>query len=901
MRDVSLWKAFEATTTRFAGRTAIEVQRPNSVERWTYRELHDAAVVRARWLAATGIVAGERCAILADNDASWCAAYLAILCGGAVAVPLDTSYSAEEISTIVRDASVRVVFVNERLAPVAREALRRTTGVLVCVLSGEPCDTGAAGLKPSPYESQSSDIAATLYTSGTTGGPKGVVLSHGNLIAERSAAIAVVDVTENDSVLGVAPLFHAFAQLANLLLPLLAGARVVFLETIDAPDVVRALSQHRITIVAGLPQSIDSVHQHVMAEVRRGGFLKRSLFTMLMGLNVRLRSIGVNVAPALFRNVHDVTGSQLRFFLVGGSKLDPVISRDFYALGLTVLQAYGLAEASGIATITVPDDAPSDDVGRALPGQEVRIMPSDDPDLDGEVAIRGPIVMQGYFNRPDATNAVMRDGWLLTGDLGRLDARGRLTITGRSKEVIAFATGTNLYPEEIESCYRKSPFVKEICVVRLARDGDPTTERLYAVVVPDMELMAARRIANAGDLIRFEMEGQSIHLPPEQRVHGYEVWFKPLPRTATRMLKRYEVERRLLQKQRDTAAATAPARGPDEWVDDPHANAVADLLARRANRNRGSVPSVAVGLQAGCPAIQLDSNLEVDLGFDSLERVELLTELEQRFGIKVSDENSHNILTVEQLIEIARPGAPAGAASTTEDPWATLLRDLPPESDPTLGSLLERRPVSGRLFFALLRVLCFAMPRVQATGVDRLPLQGPYIISPNHQSYLDPFFVCAALPYRIAAQLFFVGAAEYFESPITAWLARQCNLVPVDPDANLVPAMKAGAFGLSHGKILVLFPEGERSIDGTVKHFKKGAPILSRHLGVPVVPVAVDGVFAIWPRNRAINWRLLLPWSGHRVRIAFGEPIAFETSCPHGDAAAALRGKVQAMWEALGD
>jgi long-chain acyl-CoA synthetase len=191
-------------------------------------------------------------------------------------------------------------------------------------------------------------------------------------------------------------------------------------------------------------------------------------------------------------------GRDMRLLITGGSKFDPVIGRDLYALGFTILQAYGLTETSAAASITTPDEAGLDTVGRPLPGVEMNI-------VDGEIAIRGPIVMQGYFNRPAATAEAIKDGWFHTGDLGRIDNHGRITITGRKKDVIVLASGKNIYPDEIEANYRKSPFIKEICVMGLADSGRPTSERLYAVVVPDMELLRAKRIVNAGDIIRFEM------------------------------------------------------------------------------------------------------------------------------------------------------------------------------------------------------------------------------------------------------------------------------------------------------------------------------------------------------------------------------------------------------------
>jgi long-chain acyl-CoA synthetase len=184
------------------------------------------------------------------------------------------------------------------------------------------------------------------------------------------------------------------------------------------------------------------------------------------------------------------------------------------------------------------------------------------------------------------------------------------------------------------------------------------------------------------------------------------------------------------------------------------------------------------------------------------------------------------------------------------------------------------------------------------SGVENLPADGAFILSPNHQSYLDPFMICTALPYGVFERFFFVGAVEYFETSLTRWLARRINLIPVDPDSNLIPAMKAGAFGLKHGKILVLFPEGERSIDGTVKKFKKGAPILSQHMHVPIVPVAIKGVYELWPRNRGINWSLVWPWSGHHVDIVIGKPMSFDENADYNATASQLRDRVDQMWQA---
>ena len=862
---------FAGTVERFGERTAVEIQRPDRVDAFTYRQLCGMASAWATHFASLGIAAGDRCAILSHNDAHWCAAYLGMLQLGAIAVPLDTNYSAEQVTKIVADSGAKRLVVSDKLKEKAVHA-----GVPLENLHQVPSASGSHATGPA----SPSQPAVILYTSGTTSDPKGVVLTHANLLAERDAAFAVVDVTDKDAILGVLPLFHSLAQLANLLLPFAVGARVVYLETLNSADLVKALSARRITIFACVPQFFYLIHQRVTQQVEKSGVLTRIIFKLLLALNFRLRRMGANLGRAFFGKVHDVMGRDMRLLVTGGSKFDPLVGKDLYSLGFTILQAYGLTETSAAASINTPDEAHIDTVGRALPGVEIKI-------VDGEILIKGANVMQGYYNRPEATAEVLKDGWFYSGDLGRMDDQGRITITGRKKEMIVLASGKNIYPEEIEAQYRKSPFVKEICVMGLADPGRPTSERLYAVVVPDMDLLRERKIVNAGDMIRFEMESQAVGLPAHKRVLGYDIWFEPLPRTTTQKIKRHEVEKRLREKQRTASSdAAAPLASADqEWMEQPHASAVIGVIKARAKDGSRLAP---------------DANLELDLGLDSMERVELLTELEQKFSVKVPPAVAQQIFTVRQLsVALESAGPSEGAASPAAQSWSVLLGDLPPAGDPVLGGLLEPKPVMSRLFFAAGRVAGPLVGRVALTGLENLPATGAYIICPNHQSFLDPFLLCSALPFSIYRQLFYVGAVEYFSTPLTRWFARAINLVPVDADSNLVPAMQAGAFGLKHGKVLVLFPEGERSVDGTVKKFKKGAPILAQHLHVPIVPVAIKGIHEIWPRGKGINWALVAPWSGHRVRIEIGKPMTFAEDADYNDTARRLRDRVDELWQQL--
>jgi long-chain acyl-CoA synthetase len=889
----NFWEVFEAAARRFPDNVAVEVQRQDQLEAVTYRQLHDMAEAVAGWLRTQGTVIGDRCAILADNDARWCAAYLGMLRIGAVAVPLDTNYSPAQVQTVLTASGARRLFCGTRLLDVARLALAAGPVPLVRMYGdgADPAPSvdaiiGApAGPPLPPSPAAGHDPAVILYTSGTTSDPKGVVLTHGNLAAERESAFAVIHVTERDAVLGVLPLFHSLAQMANLLLPFAVGARVVYLETLNTTALLTALAERRITIFACVPQFFYLIHQRVTGEVAKGGLVTRIMFRLLLSANLQLRRAGLNIGRLAFAKVHRVLGGSMRLLITGGSKFDPAVGRDLYGLGFTILQAYGLTETSGAATISAPDEAHIDAVGRVLPGNELRILPPEGDAEDGEIAIRGPIVMPGYFNRPEATAEVMRDGWFLTGDLGRLDAAGRLTITGRRKEMIVLASGKNIYPEEIEAHYRRSTVIKEIAVMGVTRPEEPTTERLHAVIVLDQDVLRARRIANAGDLLRFEMEGLSAGLPAHKRVLGYDVWFEPLPRTTTGKLRRFEVQRRWTAQAttRQAESAVPPDAVDQAWLDDPHVGAAIALVSRRAKTGA---------------AVRPDANLELDLGLDSMERVELLTELEQRFSHKVPEAAAHEIATVRQLVDALRSSGPAGGGGAVDEAWSTLLRRLPPGDDPTLRPLLAAK-TAVPVLWAAARLFRLLVTRVRVQGLEHLPAWGPYLLCPNHQSFIDPFVLGGVLPYRTFRDMFAVGAAEYFQSPLMAWVARQINVVPVDADASLVPAMKAGAFGLTHGKVLLLFPEGERSIDGTVKRFKKGAPILAQHLRVPIVPVALRGLYEIWPRGSGIDWRLVWPWSGHRVRIEVGPPIAVAEDESYGDAAVRLRDTVDAMWQRI--
>jgi long-chain acyl-CoA synthetase len=912
-------EAFAATVGSHAERTAVEVQRRDAVEALTFAELARLGEhARARF-AAKGLGRGDRCVILAENDARWCAAFLGVLQTGAVAVPLDTNYAPKQIARLVEDCGARLLAASPRMEAAAREAVAQVAGAgaekaaacAVLPLTGDGSSTGAAGQFP-PCPAGREDPAVILYTSGTTADPKGVVLTHGNLLSELEGIVRTVHLDERDAILGVLPLYHALALVANLILPFSIGARVVYLETLNTTELLRALQERGITAMCCVPQFFYLIHQRVREQVAAGGLAQRAAFRVLLRLNAGLRRVGVNLGPRLFARVHRALGPRMRLLVTGGSRLDPEIGRDLYAMGFNIMQAYGLTECTGGATVTRPGDRHVETVGQALYGVEVKIGPreasGDGEFADGEVLIRGPIVMPGYYNRTDATAEALRGGWLATGDLGVMDRQGRVRITGRRKEIIVLSSGKNIYPEEVEAHYLRSPCIKEICVMGLERPGEPAAERLHAVVVPNLEVMRERKVVNMRDVLRFEIESQSVGLPSHKRVLSFEVWTEDLPRTTTRKLRRFEIaakaRERAASAAREEAAGPALSESDAAWLALPEVARAMEVIVQ-ASKEKGP--------------LHPDANIELVIGLDSMERVELLVRLEEMFGTTVPDEVRQKIYTVRELVEAVLPaeGGPGGAAAGTRtgDAWSRLLAQGPggvPEDDPLLQGLLEPRAAVFAALYAgarVLRALARVLFGLRLSSLENFPRAGTFLLSPNHQSFLDMFLLAGALPWHAFRRMFFVGASEYYATPLRRKVARAVNVIPVDPDANLVRAMQAGAFGLRHGKMLVLFPEGERSVDGEIKTFRKGAAILSSHLRVPVVPVAIRGAFEFWPRARGFQWRRCLPGGG-RIRIAIGRPIPPPEPLPagsaRGDAEAryaaatqALRSAVEEMWEKL--
>jgi len=909
----TFYDRFVECAERWPDNVALELQRHDHIESCTYAELRRMAESVGRWISENGYAHGSRLAIVADNHPRWVAAYLGIIAAGCTVVPFDTALHADQLAKLLKDSGTSTLFCDAKHAQASREATanlnigivlmdperkalhsihERWLGNLPAIFDGGPG-------KFQPVPAAPDDLAALLYTSGTTADPKGVMLTHANFLGEVEAVFNWVNIGPTDALLGVLPMFHVLAQMANLLLPLVKGSRVVYLETLNTTELLRALQERNITAFAVVPQFFYLIHERIFQAVGKRGAVTQKVFHGLVGVNRALRRVGINAGPILFSKIYETLGKNMRYLVTGGSRFDPEIATDFRDLGIDVLQAYGLTETTAAVFANSPGNNVIGSVGKALKGIEAKIVDTqpqeDGGPATGEIALRGAVVMKGYWNRPDATASVLRDGWFYTGDLGYFDTHGNLFLTGRKKELIVLSNGKNIYPEEVEAHYLKSPYIKELAVMGLEGKPGGGRERLHAVIVPNFDVLRQKKIVNAKEVIRFDIEGLSQQIASTKHIGSYEIWQEDLPRTTTRKIKRFEVEKRVKANQArgvddDSGLSAEPGLSADEmaWLDQPDVQRALKIV-------RATTPTAPATLRP-------THNLELDLGLDSMQRIELLSHLEAQLGGNVEEAQLAGIYTVRELVDAVLQSAASGAGvagtKKTFAGWKAILAEEPEPSD--VLPLTRPQPIGAAFWYMvsrLIQVIALDRFHLHVRGIEKLPKSGPYIISSNHQSFLDPAVLASVLPLRVFDKVFALGTSEIFGAGFMLRLARSLRVVVVDPDASLIPAMRAGAFGLRQERPLILYPEGERSIDGTPRIFKKGAAILSIHMQVPIMPVAIEGFHQAWPRNK--------PFQGFRpLKMVFGDPILPPPESQASEAAyekltAELKARVVEMWEGL--
>ncbi len=541
-----LLELFETSTKRHATRVAMRIERDGRKEQYTYADLRELATRAAGFLAANGIKPGSRVMLVSHNAPEWGMSYFGVLKAGASCIPVDPESSTEEIVNFARAGEASGIVLSQKMTeehPLLRARLTEEgiaspmwTFDEVFAIPDEQTEDERLALLPSRVTAQS--LASLIFTSGTTGRPKGVMLSHRNLTSMVSMLSSVFDMSTKDGVLSVLPLHHTFEFSTGFLTPLSRGAQITYLPELTGDALAKAIKNGHVTGMVGVPALWELLHRRIKNKLYERSDLIGKTADGLIKANAWLRDkTPLNLGPLVFYPIHEGLGGRIRYFISGGSALSEKIQKDFQGLGFTILEGYGLTEASPVLTVTRPDKLLTGSVGRPLPGVEVRIA---DPDATGvgEVIARGPNVMLGYYSDEAATRSALVERWLYTGDLGKIDDDGNLYLVGRSKEIIVDTNGKNVYPDELEEIYSNSPYVKELSIVGLA---DGIGEKVACLVVADDEYDIALSREELRRQVEEHFREVSASLPYYKRVKVLQFTEDELPRTATRKVKRAEI------------------------------------------------------------------------------------------------------------------------------------------------------------------------------------------------------------------------------------------------------------------------------------------------------------------------------------------------------------------------
>jgi len=809
----------------------------------TYRDLLRYTRAIASYLIGLGIKPGDRMAIISENRYEWCATYLAILMAGGTAVPLDAQLGEGEIRTLVSDSGAVLLFHSNRTGQNVKVSVKSVNFDSHEFL--KVCTTRETASCP---ETSGDDLASLVYTSGTTGIPKGVMLTHRNLCSDAKAIEEARIMTSEDSMLSILPLHHTYACMCTFLVPLFLGITITYPPGMKGPELMSTTKEKDISILLAVPLLLELIRNGILRKMEgMNPAVSSIIFLLLRTCGVVRKRTGINMGKPLFKSLHRGFGSRFRFFASGGARLDPKVMEDLEALGFTVIEGYGLTETSPVVTFNPIKKRKAGSAGKPLPTVEIKIInPSETG--EGEIAIRGPMVMKGYYRNAEATAKVIQDGWFLSGDLGCLDHEGYLFITGRVKEVIVLSSGKNIYPEDVEREYLKIPLVKEICVTALEERG--MVESLKGVIVPDLDLAKRERIGNLQESLKWEINKVSSTLPSYMRLKGFTLRTDPLPRTPLGKLKRYMISETLRRE-----AGTPKDRGEDKGL-------VEDETGRTVIACIGPLLKEPVSIHSS-------DNLELDLGLDSLQRIELVSALEKALLISLPETFASEVQTVGELVTKLKEIRESGGVQVAGIPLtAEVSGEEPTEKEKEIVGLRQGMIESTCSLFLLkvTRGILKTFFRLEVRGIEQVP-EPPFIIAPNHSSNMDGFVISAALPSKVFKILYFLGFQAYFSGSWPAVLfGRVAHIIPIDPETFLGKALKLSSYVLRKRKSLCIFPEGGRTFDGNVMEFKKGIGILAFRHNVPVVPAYIDGTFRALPRGT--RWPRLT-----RISLTFGKPL----------------------------
>lgn len=803
--------------------------------RVSYAELHQRAGDCARRLAAAGVVPGDRVLLSGLNHPDWPISYFGILRAGAVAVPMDPAMEAHKASNIARASAASLAILDKK----ARESFADVLSIDVIDIHDAAdwlTDAQRAEASLPELETTGDSLASILYTSGTTGDPKGVMLTHGNFTALLASLASIFPLSSEDRVLSVLPLHHTFEFSCGLLLPLSLGAQIIYLDEINGERLSYGLQQGRVTAMVGVPALWQLLERRISGQIKDQGALFNTLIKGALEVNRRFgKTTQLDLGRLMFSPVHDRLGGNIRFLISGGAAL-PKDTQDFFnGLGLHLSEGYGLTEAAPV--LTVAEAGPGKkggNVGKPIPGVKIKIINPDDNGI-GEVAAKGPNVMLGYYGNDAATQkSIDSDGWLHTGDMGKLDHRGRLVLMGRAKEVVVTASGENIYLDDVENTLGQIRHVKEYVLVGV--DDERGGERLGMLAVTDEPGEGRSRHQVYEDAMD-AIQGAISDLPAVLRPAVVKLVDADLPRTATRKIQRRECQK-ILQK-------------------------IIDASPKKASRGSVSGPvAAAVASVAGVDVskVKPDTRLLDELGFDSLMAVELASALS---GLGHANPDPDDLLRCETVSDLTRLIGERVAVARKAEQEEKEQEKLTIPAPLAAAARTALRSAQMGFFGSGLNV--------KVVGRSNIPANRPTIVISNHTSHLDMGLVKYALG-TYGKKIVGLAAQDYFFEGNRWWVAyfeQLTNLRPIDRKRGFRASFEQARDVVDEGCVVLVFPEGTRQVDGALGQFKPLIGKLSLETGVDILPLHIDGAYKILPKGSALP-------KGRDVTVRIGPPLNFD-------------------------
>jgi long-chain acyl-CoA synthetase len=750
----------------------------------------------------------KRTAIFAENRPEWVFTIYSALHVKVVPVLFDYNAEVEEITDILNDTQPEVIFYSadyaEKLTGICKSL--QYTPQIISLDEAVTCSENTVIEYIEPAEE---NMGLIVYTSGTTGSPKGVMLTVSNVVNNFKPFLVFAN--ENECELALLPWYHCFPLQLAMFAPLYLGATIVIARSLNPTELMNLLQKYKITVLTGVPRLFEKLREAIMKKINES-FATRAIFKAAELLN------SMAVSRLLFNTVHQKFGGNIHYFICGGAAISPEIEKDFKTLGFKFVTGYGLTETSPIITFNFPTKIRIGSAGVTIPGCEARI-------VDGEVVARGKNIMAGYFNNKEATDAIIVDGWLHTGDLGYFDKDGFLFITGRKKEIIVLSNGKNINPAEIENKLEAQfPVIQEVAVT----DVD---DSLHALIYLNKENLDGIT-EDIHEYIKWKVvDVYNKTAVQYKRIMGFTIISTELPKTPIGKTKRFKLHELIDGKKPIVAEPQQPMT--------PEYESVANHI--RDSKNIEVTPG---------------QNLVMDIGLDSLDKVVLLAYIEKNFGIRITEQELSQFKTLGELSDYIK--AEKEKFEHEKAGWKDLVTDADKVRTPFtwVGTIVS---------YAVFKILGWIWTPIKAVGTENIP-QDNFIIASNHRTYIDPLYIASALTFSQARKTHYYAKAKYFPG-VVKLVAEVHNVILVDIDNDLKTSMMKIAAALKKKKNLIIFPEGTRSITGELADFKKFYAILSCELNTPIVPVVLSGSADALPRGAF--WLRF----GKQVTVQFLPPV----------------------------